>query len=71
MAVANRIEWERYRNLADEAWKASAKRGKCKKVCEVCTDEAKKEGKNAPLFPPNYEGNCPRCGGTMRICLPC
>ena len=61
---------EEYRKVADEVWKVPGKY-KGKKECEDCVEEAKNNGdERPPMFPSEYEGNCPRCGGRFRQVFP-
>lgn len=61
---------EKYWKIAMEIWGMSHSRGSAKKECVNCTNEFKKEGKEVPVFPPDYKGDCPRCGGEFRNTLP-
>jgi len=65
------ITLEEYWKMALGVWEVSHSRGSTKKECEGCTNEFKKDGKEVPLFPLDYEDDCPRCGGKFRTTLPC
>ena len=64
------MTWEQYFNVATQAWSAFNSRGKTKKECGSCLEEFRKERKDTPVFPLDYKGNCPRCGGEFHTVLP-
>ena len=64
------MTWDQYWVIAKTADKAARKRGNGRKECGSCADEAERSGEKCPLFPSNYQGNCPRCGGTFRHTVP-
>ena len=70
--AVRKITMEEYREIAEKEWGKLPKRGNGKKQCPECLSEARRRGNanNAPLLPPRYEGNCPRCGGELRNVSP-
>lgn len=55
------------REIAEKAWKETKiKHYLCRRKCLVCFEEWKKNGGDKPpIFPSDYEGPCPTCGGKL------
>jgi hypothetical protein len=56
--------------IAEEAWrKTRGNQGSAKRKCEKCFDNWDKDGSRPegkpPLFPPDFDGDCPDCGGKL------
>jgi hypothetical protein len=56
--------------IANVAWSTSCmmnciSKRKCKKCHEEWIKNGKQPGEKPPLFPPDYEGDCPVCSGKL------
>ena len=63
---------EQAQEAADQAWAESKFKGKAaKRKCPKCFQDWAKKGRKIeekpPLFPPDYEGNCPVCGSNFSL----
>jgi len=59
--------------IAEKAWADSRKSSVVKKKCRKCFDAWRsndKQGQCPPLFPLDFKGKCPACGGVLDNAAP-